>query len=123
PLEAPPEVVATAVLKAARPGGTPPPLGDAFDCSSMARSYARLYPRAVERTFRPARGEGLWLVTNNFSTGGAQASAGRVLRARGSTGIRVRAATLEEQRDYPTPGRRALTEAGITVLALPPPGS
>jgi glycosyltransferase involved in cell wall biosynthesis len=123
PLEAPPDVVARAVLNVARPNGTPPPLAEMFDRTSMARAYARLYPRAVERTFTARSGEGLWLVTNNFATGGAQASARRLLAALRSAGIRVRAATLEEQRDYPTPGRRALMEAGIPVLALPPPGT
>src|SRR5208283_4092772 len=37
--------------------------------------------------------------------------------------IAVRAAVLEEQVEYPTPGRRALMAAGIPVLALPPAGT
>jgi glycosyltransferase involved in cell wall biosynthesis len=127
PLEAPPDMVARAVFNAARRGRESSPLPEVFDRTSMARAYARLYPRAVERALRPAsgarRGEGLWLVTNNFSTGGAQASARRLLVALRNAGIRVRAATLEEQRDHPTPGRRALIEAGIPVLALPPPST
>ena len=124
PLDAPADAVARAVLNAADRDGEPPHLPEVFDRTSMARSYARLYPRALERALEPARaarrGEGLWLVTNNFSTGGAQASARRLLMALRGSGIRVRAATLEEQRDYPTPGRRALIEAGVPVLALSP---
>ncbi len=38
-------------------------------------------------------------------------------------GIHVRAAVLEEQAEYPTPGRQSLLAANIPVLALPPAGS
>jgi glycosyltransferase involved in cell wall biosynthesis len=38
-------------------------------------------------------------------------------------GVRVRAAVLEEQPEFPTPGRRKLLEAGVPVLALPTAGT
>jgi glycosyltransferase involved in cell wall biosynthesis len=80
----------------------------------MSRRYAWLYPRAIAAAQRE-KGEGLWLITNNFSTGGAQSSARRLLLGLAAEGIKVRAAVIEEERDHPTPGRRALAEAGICV--------
>jgi len=90
-----------------------------FGLPRMARDYARLL-RAAARS-GPGRRDGLLLVANNFSTGGAQSSARRLLvelRRRGTT---VRAAVLQEQPGHPTPGRRALEAAGVPVLAVPPP--
>jgi glycosyltransferase involved in cell wall biosynthesis len=89
----------------------------------MIEGYARLYPRALEAARGRRRGEGLWLVTNNFSTGGAQSSARRLLLGLAAEGVPVRAAVLEEEAAHPTPGRRALTSAGIPVLVLPPSGT
>jgi glycosyltransferase involved in cell wall biosynthesis len=94
-----------------------------FTRQRMAERYLWLYPRAIERARGPRRGEGLWLITNNFATGGAQSSARRLLLGLAAEGVRVRAAVLEEGPDHPTPGRRALTAAGVPVLALPPLGS
>jgi glycosyltransferase involved in cell wall biosynthesis len=115
----------------------PPPNGRAaaerdFNTARMAAGYRRLYAAAIHahqssrhvpRAVRPVAGNGLWLVTNNFSTGGAQSSAARLLRGLAAEGIPARAAIIQEQPDYPTPGRRRLEEAGIPVLALPPPGT
>lgn len=92
-----------------------------FSTARMAERYAWLYPRVL--TPRGRRGTGLWLVTNNFSTGGAQSSARRLLLGLREAGVAVRAAVLQEWPQYPTPGREALREAGIHVLALPPAGS
>jgi glycosyltransferase involved in cell wall biosynthesis len=89
----------------------------------MASRYAWLYTRALSRE-RPRRcGDGLLLITNNFSLGGAQTSARRLLLGMAQHGIRTRAAVLEEEPDHPTAGRRALLDAGIPVLAMPPAGS
>lgn len=122
PLAASPELFARAALAALRsraPDG-PRLVRERFGAERMARAYARLYPRAHAR--RPAaQRDGLLLVSNNFSTGGAQSSARQLLLALGARGVRVRAAVLEEQPEYPTPGRRALEAAGVPVLALPPP--
>ncbi|WP_437285982.1 glycosyltransferase [Sorangium sp. So ce406] len=125
PLDAAPERFAEAIASAAR--GRPAPAGGRevvarhFSAARMAEGYARLYPRAIARNRGPRRGDGLLLVTNNFSTGGAQSSARRLLLGLGAAGVRGRAAVIEEQPEYPTPGRRALVAAGIPVLTVPPP--
>ncbi|WP_437294532.1 glycosyltransferase [Sorangium sp. So ce426] len=92
-----------------------------FSLARMAEGYARLYPRAIARNRGLRRRDGLLLVTNNFSMGGAQSSARRLLLGLAAAGVRGRAAVIEEQPEYPTPGRRALVAAGIPVLAVPPP--
>lgn len=89
-----------------------------FTSARMAQGYARLYPRAAARA-AGSRGEGIVLVTNNFSTGGAQSSARRLLLGLAEQGVRARAVVLEEQPEHPTPGRKSLLDAGIPVLALP----
>src|SRR5262249_48924471 len=83
----------------------------------MSRRYAWVYPRVISAA-RRKKGEGLWLITNNFSTGGAQSSARRLLLGLAAEGIKVRAAVIEEQPGHPTPGRRALVDAGICVQAF-----
>ncbi|WP_437314914.1 glycosyltransferase [Sorangium sp. So ce385] len=123
PLDAAPERFAEAIAAAAR--GAPPGgrevVARHFGVARMAEGYARLYPRAIARNRGLRRGDGLLLVTNNFSTGGAQSSARRLLLGLAAAGVRGRAAVIEEQPEYPTPGRRALVAAGIPVLAVPPP--
>jgi len=149
PANAPPEQFAAVLADIVQ---HPPAPGRAaaethFTRYRMAEGYRRLYPRAIEAAgdwsiFRqenvfceknfarkhgpvplPHPNRGLWLVTNNFSMGGAQSSARRLLLGMAARGIRVRAAVLEEQPEYPTPGREALLAAGIPVLALPPAGT
>jgi glycosyltransferase involved in cell wall biosynthesis len=93
-----------------------------FSRFRMAEQYARLYPRAiVANRKRPARG--IWLIANNFSTGGAQSSARRLLCELHRQGIPVRAAVLQEELEWPTAGRQSLEASGIPVLALPPAGN
>lgn len=92
-----------------------------FDLARMVEGYARLLPRALRRATRAGAGKGVWLVTNNFSTGGAQTSARRLLLGLRERGIEARAAVAEEQPAFATPGRRSLIEAGVHVLALPDP--
>lgn len=94
-----------------------------FTRSTMAARYAWLYPRAISRARPRPRGDGLLLITNNFSIGGAQTSARRLLIGLAGRGIRSRAAVLQEEPDHPTPGRIALRDAGVPVIALPPAGS
>ena len=94
-----------------------------FDLGRMIENYARLLPRALRASRRPGPREGLFLVTNNFSTGGAQTSARRLLLALRSRGVPVRAAVIEEQPAFPTPGRAALRAEGVEVMATPPPGT
>jgi glycosyltransferase involved in cell wall biosynthesis len=121
-VDAPPDAYARAIAEfvTRRPASGRTAAAVHFTRERMARSYARLYPRLVARA-AAKRGRGLLLVTNNFSTGGAQSSARRLLLGLRDQGVRVRAAVLEEQPRYPTPGRQALVDAGIEVLALPPP--
>ncbi|MGK3985888.1 glycosyltransferase [Sorangium sp. So ce136] len=125
PLDAAPERFAGAIVAAARALPAPPGgrevVARHFSAARMAEGYARLYPRAIARNRGPGRADGLLLVTNNFSTGGAQSSARRLLLGLAAAGVRGRAAVIEEQPEYPTPGRRALAAAGIPVLAVPPP--
>jgi glycosyltransferase involved in cell wall biosynthesis len=86
----------------------------------MASRYRWLFPRAIAAARqRRKNGSGLWLIANNFSTGGAQSSARRLLLGLHSQGVRVRAAVVEEDPAYPTLGRRILVESGIPVIAPP----
>jgi len=99
-----------------------------FTCARMATGYRTLYPRAIEAARGPrasaGRGSGgLLLIANNFSTGGAQSSARRLLVGLARDGVRVRAAVLQEQPEFPTPGRSALVSAGVSVVALPTAGT
>ncbi len=87
---------------------------------NMAARYRWLYPRAIAARTRRKAGSGLWMVLNNFSTGGAQSSARRLLTSLAGQGVRVRATVVEETPERPTPGRTALLQAGIPVSALPP---
>jgi glycosyltransferase involved in cell wall biosynthesis len=127
PVDAGPGEFATAICEALSLSGvrTTQPLR-CFSLDAMSRRYAWLYPRALaarrSRSAAPRR-DGLWLVTNNFSTGGAQSSARRLLVGLFRRGIAVRAAVLQEDPDNPTPGRQALISAGIPVVSLPPPGA
>jgi glycosyltransferase involved in cell wall biosynthesis len=125
PLDAPPERFAENLVGIAQ---TPPPDGRSraavhFSRARMVERYGQLYPRAIEVTRTNRRGDGLLLITNNFSTGGAQSSARRLLVGLAADGVRVRAAVLEEEAAYPTPGRRALAAAGVEVRVVPPAGT
>jgi glycosyltransferase involved in cell wall biosynthesis len=82
-----------------------------------ARCAGLLHAAVANRSLRGGRG--LWLITNNFSTGGAQSSARRLLHAFRAGNIPVHAAVVEEQAEYSTPGRTALTAAGVSVFAAP----
>ena len=94
-----------------------------FDVACMVEGYARLLPRALRAARRTRAGEGVFLVANNFSVGGAQTSARRLLLGLRARGIKARAAVIEEQLAFPTAGRVSLRAAGIEVLATPPPGA
>ncbi len=103
----------------------PPPSGRErmmrdFTTPRMAERCAWLYQRVMAPT-HTARG--LWFITNNLSTGGAQSSLRRLARRFHEQGVAVRVAVLQEEPDHPTPGRRDLIAAGIQVIALPPAGS
>ncbi len=93
-----------------------------FTLHCMAERYASFYPRAIERARGNRRCRGVWLIANNFTTGGAQSSARRLLLGLQSKSIPVRAAVLQEREDHPTPGLSALRAAEIFVF-IPEPRS
>lgn len=93
-----------------------------FSLNTMADRYRRFYFQLANGNSR-VKNNGLLLIINNFSTGGAQTSARRLLTELHSRGIHIRAAVLQEQPDHPTPGRQELLAAGIPVTALIPAGS
>lgn len=120
PPEASPAEIARAI-RAAR-GEAPAEHPHAFRIPTMAARHAALYARASRSTPAAAR-RGLVLVTNNFSTGGAQSSARRFLLELSRRGVPCEAVVIEERAERPTPGRRALAEAGIPVTVAPRAGS
>lgn len=93
-----------------------------FSSSTMVATYSRLYKRTIATQARK-QGSGLLLVINNFSTGGAQSSAKRLLHKLKALGVPVRAAVLEELERFPTVGRRGLSKDRIEVTVLEPAGS
>lgn len=105
---------------AAAPLPRVPALPASFTRFRMASRVRRLYPAALLASLRGSR-ETVWLITNNFSTGGAQSSARRLLAGLRARGMSVRVVTVEEWPDYPTRGREELLKRGIDVLAVPPP--
>lgn len=122
PLDATPAVFAAAILtatdfsaEAARAAAR-----RHFDSRRMAERYLWCYRRCVATP--RAKPTGLWLITNNFSMGGAQTSARRLLVVLAAQGITVRAATVQEHPDSPTAGRLALQAAGVPVHAFGPHG-
>jgi glycosyltransferase involved in cell wall biosynthesis len=120
PLEASSEAIADTALVALR-GRDKPGLAPDFSTRRMAERHVELYARASAKRSSTAT-DGLVLVTNNFSTGGAQSSARRLLLALAAQGVPVRAVVIEEQEAFPTPGRAALSAAGIPVDVAPRAG-
>ena len=114
PADAPAVEFACALAKCGRGTATLPA---SFSRHKMIARSAWLAAAVARRAAR-GKATGIWLVANNFSTGGAQSSARRLLLALKERGVRVRAAVIQEQPQFPTPGRRALLEAGIPVLAV-----
>lgn len=117
-LDAPPAAFADAILDVL--GAT----GELAACFDVARAVDRHEDLLVRAALRdPSRPrDGLVLVSNNFSTGGAQSSARRLLAALAAGGTRVNAIVIEEQAKHPTAGRAALEAAGIPVFVAPRAG-
>lgn len=118
PPGATPEALARAVSQALQAGRSASPRRHCFTVDAMTRRYLGLYRRVLEPV--PV-GDTVWLVTNNFSVGGAQSSARRLLLGLRRRGLPVHAATLQEHSPRPTRGRRALLAEGVPVEPLPPP--
>ncbi len=89
-----------------------------FSSAQMAERYHGLYHRLVAKAGQ--RAEGIWLITNNFSMGGAQSSARRLLLGLAGQGVKVRAAVVQENPEQPSAGRMALHAAGISVRSFGP---
>uniref|UniRef100_UPI0037851598 glycosyltransferase family 4 protein n=1 Tax=Prosthecobacter sp. TaxID=1965333 RepID=UPI0037851598 len=89
-----------------------------FTTPVMTERHAWLLHSLLCRSSKPKRG--LLLVTNNFSTGGAQSSARRLLIQLHEMGETVRAVVIQENPNDATPGRTALIQAGVPVMALEP---
>ena len=123
PMAAGPEEFAETILHAVeRAAALEVTLPGSFTLPVMTARYRLMYERFLAgAAVRPAVGAGVWLITNNFSTGGAQSSARRLLLEFSRRGHRVTAVTLQESADHPTAGTLALRAAGILVRALPPP--
>lgn len=103
----------------------PPPSGHPVIWRDFTtdRMTARLAVLARQTACRPqCRGETLWFVTNNLSTGGAQSSLRRLLKEFHGRGKKVRVALLQEYPEHPTPGRKDLLDSGIEVFVPPPAG-
>lgn len=105
------------------PSRTPqsPSLAPDFHPSKLGERHALLYKRILrsKRGSSSSPRPSLTLITNNFSTGGAQTSARRLLIGLHAQGIAVKAAVLQEQPQFPTPGRASLERHGIPVFAAP----
>lgn len=87
-------------------------LPEEFKTETMCRRYLWLYYSALTKGKVV---DEMWLFTNNFSMGGAQTSAKRLLKKL-SPNIKVRAFTLEEL--HPTKGSLELQNAGIQTENL-----
>jgi glycosyltransferase involved in cell wall biosynthesis len=124
PLDSTPDTFAEAITQALMQDSKSgrPWVARNFSAERMADRYLWFYKVLLCRTPQPKR-SGLWLITNNFSMGGAQTSARRLLTGLASRGIKVRAAVIQEEPAQPTPGRAALTQAGISVHAFGPHGT
>ncbi len=115
-LDASDAAYADAVVSATEPGRRAgASLAKPFTSPCMVKRYAHLLERTAACAARPTTGP-VWLVTNNFSTGGAQSSARRLLLALRDKGVDVRAAVLQEDARDPTAGLRSLISAGVEVF-------
>jgi glycosyltransferase involved in cell wall biosynthesis len=116
--EASADALAVAVERAvARPSSGS--LSAHFTPEAAARRHVRAYRGAA--THR-SRSSGLVLVINNLATGGAQASARRLLLALAERGHDVAAAVLQEQSAYPSRWRAEL-ESAMPVFVAPRAGT
>jgi glycosyltransferase involved in cell wall biosynthesis len=112
--------LAAAVVAASAAGGTrrsPTGLAPRFTAAGMAARQARV----LRWCLAPVPVDGpVVLVTNNFSTGGAQTSAARLLTAWRARGVDARAWVIQEQGAWPTPGTERLRTAGVPVAVASP---
>jgi len=93
-----------------------------FTRHAMARRAAQFYAATIIRN-RRTTGNSVWLITNNFSIGGAQSSARRLAVGLHQRGVALSTFTIQEQPGWPTRGRRALIDAGVPCVAIPAPAN
>ena len=84
----------------------------------MAVAIGGFIPVPLPAHHRRRSQGGLLLLANNFSTGGAQSGAKRLLLGLARQGVRVRAAVIQEQPEFPTLGRKELLANGILVSGI-----
>jgi glycosyltransferase involved in cell wall biosynthesis len=87
-----------------------------FQRDGMGNRMGELYKSVLSQ--RRACDEEVWIVTNNYSMGGAQSSARRLLQTWKLQGIPVRTITIQETN--PTKGSETLRAAGIPVHRMNP---
>jgi glycosyltransferase involved in cell wall biosynthesis len=121
PLEATPADFAARIVEVLGSSTPAPPLSEDFTTTTRALRYAAHYRRVACRASSPRKiGRGIWFITNNLSTGGAQSSLRRLVAELHESGFPVRVVVLQEEPDLPTPGRMDLVGRNVPVLALPP---
>lgn len=111
--DATPDAIAAAIEQANE--GPKPTLSAELHLSNVGARHEALYRRAIA----PRNTGPIWLVTNNFAMGGAQASARRLLLGLRSRGVDARAIVLEEQHAFPTPWRAEMERAGVPTFVAP----
>ena len=113
PQDATPAAIAAALAAAA--ALERPRCVEALSAARMAARHAGLY-RATLQAGRSA-GCGVLVISNNYATGGAQASARRFLLAAHARGVRCGAAVLFETDDAIAAWSRSLVDAGVPFFA------
>ena len=114
--DAAPATIAQAVLAAAAtPAAGRPGRIDALSAARMAARHVPLYLAALRPCAGPGRG--VLVVSNDYATGGAQASARRFLLAAHARGVRCAAAVLFETAGATSAWSRSLAQAGVPVFA------
>lgn len=92
-------------------------LPKAFTRRTMAKRMEQVYKSAVANKATKDAQE-IWIVTNNFSMGGAQSSARRLLTKWHNEGRKVRAITIQEV--LKSKGATALEQAGVPLSQIIP---
>ena len=89
-----------------------------FERGPMVARFLELYRHTLFKRLRIQRqSRGIWFVTNNFSMGGAQTSARRLMEVLLQRGHSLRAWTLQEE--FSSRGAKDLIAKGVEVVRLP----
>jgi len=93
-----------------------PSLLSSFTSATMGRRHDLILRQILAQ--EKGSSDDLVIVTNNFSTGGAQSSLRRLIRQLAARGRRIRLFTLQENPEFPTPGTLRLRSAGFDIESL-----